>query len=171
MRFVQQTPLVAENGKTHSLQHRHGQGERGVDVRRRDLYALPRNAESTMRIAVTQHDQSGNAEIGMVQVALVHRTVAHASARVLAMHDEIHQSLLVNAHVLYPSCCIVSRTQDHHGRQRPPRVAQIALLLRTSVQTAAIHLAVVQPRCYALETARSTTQLLRITAVHLVQDG
>lgn len=121
--------------------------------------------------AVAQHDQSGNAEIGMVQVALVHRTVAHASARVLAMHDEIHQSLLVDAHVLYPSCCIVSCTQDHHGRQRPPRVAQIALLLRTSVQTAAIHLAVVQPRCYALGTARSTTQLLRITAVHLVQYG
>ena len=68
---------------------------------RRNLYTSAGCTSCTMLIAVAQHDQSGNAEIGMVQVALIHRTITHASSRVLTMHNEIHQSFLIDADMLY----------------------------------------------------------------------
>lgn len=75
----------------------------------------------TMIIQVAEHNQTADTEVRMIQVALIHRTVAHAAARILAVHDEIDQPLLAEVNVLCQSVyrnqsilIIIMEDNDHH---------------------------------------------------------
>lgn len=74
-----------------------------------------------MFIQVAEHNQTADTEVRMIQVALIHWTVAHASARILAVHDEIDQPLLAEVNVLCQSVhhnqsilMIIMEDNDHH---------------------------------------------------------
>ena len=74
-----------------------------------------------MIIQVTEHNQTANTEICMIQVALIHRTVTHAAAGILTVHDEVDQSFFADGNVFCKSICysksilmIIMEDSDHH---------------------------------------------------------
>lgn len=50
---------------------------------------------------VSQHIQPSNAEIGVIQVALVHRTITQSTAWILTLHDESEQPVSIDRNMIY----------------------------------------------------------------------
>ena len=70
-------------------------------------------------LQVPKHDCSSNTEVRMVQIPLVIRTIAQSSSGILALQNEVNQSLSVQRDMVYSLLIIivVENTQHHHSRQ------------------------------------------------------
>ena len=106
-----------------------------MNMRRRNVYSLGFASphSSTLLIQISKHDRSSNSKIRVIQIAFVHRAIAQPTSRILALQDEIDQSLLIEWNVVYSLRTNRFYTQNDHRRQTPPAIAQIALFLGTAV--------------------------------------